>query len=166
MQIETQKDAALEKVGSMIDAARFAMLTTVDVDGSLHSRPMATMQMDSEGCLWFFTSASSLKVAEAQREQHVNLCYTRADKQDYLSISGTAEVMRDEAKMETLWTPWVKPWFPKGLSDPDLTLLKVKIDRADYWDAPNNVFERMYGLAKAIATGNKDALGDSGTIQA
>jgi general stress protein 26 len=85
----------------------------------------------------------------------------RADKQDYVSVSGTVEIVRDKEKMKELWTPWIKPWFPKGLDDFDLVLLKVTIDEAEYWDAPGSAAMRAYGLAKAVATGKTDALGEN-----
>jgi general stress protein 26 len=160
MQVDKQKTAALDKVGEIVWDAKFAMLTTSDADGTLHSRPMATLHMDEDGNLWFFTSQSSHKVADMRREHHVNLNYMRTDKQDYLSVSGSAETVYDRSKMQALWTPWIEPWFPNGLDDPDLTLLRVRIDAAEYWDAPGNVFQRLYGLAKAFATGDTDALGE------
>jgi hypothetical protein len=62
--------------------------------------------------------------------------------------------------MEALWTPWLKPWFQDGLDDPALVLLKVRVDEADYWDAPGSSAKRLYGLAKGAMTGNTDALGE------
>lgn len=118
MEIDEQHNAALAKVAEMVGDARFAMLTTKEKDGTLRSRPMATMQLDSEGNLWFFTSLSSPKIEEAQPDQQVNLSYARTDKYDYLSISGSAELVHDKEKMQILWSPWLKPWFPKGLDDP------------------------------------------------
>lgn len=163
MKIDEQHNAALTKVAEMVGDAKFAMLTTREKDGTLRSRPMATMQLDGEGNLWFFTSQSSPKIAEAQHQQ-VNLCYVRTDKQDYLSISGTAELIYDKEKMQALWSPWIKPWFPNGLEDPDLALLKVSILAAEYWDAPDSAVVRTYGLIKALATGNTDGLGEHGKI--
>lgn len=160
MEIEEQHDAALAKVAEMVGEAKFAMLTTLEKDGTLRSRPMATMQLDSEGNLWFFTSQSSPKIKEGQQDKQVNLCYVRTDKQDYLSVSGAAELVHDQEKMRTLWSPWIKPWFPKGLEDPDLALLKVSIMAAEYWDAPDSAVVRTYGLVKALATGDTDALGE------
>ena len=61
MEIDEQHNAALAKVAEMVGDARFAMLTTKEKDGTLRSRPMATMQLDSQGNLWFFTSLSSPK---------------------------------------------------------------------------------------------------------
>jgi general stress protein 26 len=100
-------------------------------------------------------------VAEAQQHRQINLSYARSDKQDYLSVSGTVEVVRDKQKMQELWTPWIKPWFPEGLDDPDLVLLKVRMTEAEYWDAPGSAMVRLYGLAKGMLTGNTDALGEN-----
>jgi general stress protein 26 len=160
MEIDEQHNAALAKVAEMVGEAKFAMLTTLEKDGTLRSRPMATMQLDGEGNLWFFTSRSSPKIVEGQRDQQVNLSYARTDKQDYLSVSGAAELVHDKEKIQALWSPWLRPWFPKGLNDPDLALLKVSIMAAEYWDAPDSATARAYGLVKALATGDTGALGE------
>ena len=160
MEIDEQHNAALTKVAEMVGDAKFAMLTTLEKDGTLRSRPMATMQLDGEGNLWFFTSLSSPKIEETQPGQQVSLSYARTDKQDYLSVSGTAELVHDKKKMQALWSPWLKPWFPKGPDDPELALLKVGIIAVEYWDAPDSAMARAYGLVKAVATGDTDALGE------
>ena len=164
MEIDEQHNAALTKVAEMVGDAKFAMLTTLEKDGTLRSRPMATMQLDGEGNLWFFTSLSSPKIEETQSGQQVNLSYARTDKQDYLSVSGTAELVHDKKKMQALWSPWLKPWFPKGPDDPELALLKVGIIAVEYWDAPDSAMARAYGLVKAVATGDTGALGEHGKI--
>lgn len=164
METEKQSTAQLSKLAELIGEIKFAMLTTAEPDGTLRSRPLSTLQMDEQGQSWFFTAESSPKVQEAEQHRKVNLSYARPDKQDYASVSGTAETVRDRQKMEELWTPWIKPWFPNGLDDPDLVLLKVTIQEAEYWDAPGTTVMRYYGLAKAIATGKTDALGDNEKI--
>jgi general stress protein 26 len=161
MDIQKQDNEDLAKVAELVKEMKFAMMTTEEPDGTLRSRPMSTLQMDSEGNLWFFTGLSSPKVAEAEQHRQINLSYARTDKQDYLSVSGTVEIVRDKQKMQELWTPWIKPWFPDGLDDPDLVLLKVSMTEAEYWDAPGSTMVRLYGLAKGMLTGKTDALGDN-----
>ena len=138
MEIDEQHDSALAKVAEMVGDAKFAMLTTLEKDGTLRSRPMATVQVDSDGNLWFFTTLSSPAIVEGQPDQQVNLCYVRAEKQDYLSVSGTAELVRDKGKMQALWSPSLSPWFPKGLDDPGLALLRVSMIAVEYWGAPDS----------------------------
>lgn len=149
---QTQEDS-VRKLGELIHDVKVAMLTTVEPDGHLRSRPMATQGSDFDGQLWFFTGLDSGKVNEVQREQHVNVAYSQPDKQIYVSVSGKASVSRDRAKLEELWSPIHKAWFPKGLDDPNLGLLRVDIDRAEYWDAPSAKLVQLYGFVKAVVTG-------------
>jgi len=164
MQKQPQAEPAMQKLADLIDAASIAMLTTEDSDGALRSRPLATLQMDSAGKLWFFTALSSGKVSEIDQHRKVNLSYAHVGKQDYVSISGHARLFRDPEKMQELWTPWIEPWFPEGLNDPDLGLLEVTVDEAEYWDAPASRTQRLFGLAKALSTGKTDQLGEHAKV--
>jgi general stress protein 26 len=153
-QHETTTDA-LEQLREKIDGIRIAMLTTVEEDGSLHSRPMATQETESDGDLWFFTAAGSPKTGEIRRDHRVNLSYADPDDQRYVSVSGTARVVRDPAKAKELWNPLLKAWFPKGLDDPELALLRVEVEKAEFWDAPSGKMVQLAGFLKALATGKR-----------
>ena len=160
MKTQPQADPNMQKLADLIAEAGIAMLATAEPDGTLRSRPLATLEMDSEGKLWFFTAMSSGKVSEIDQHRKVNLSYVNLDKQDYVSVSGHARLFRDPEKMRELWTPWVEPWFPEGLDDPDLGLLEVTVDDAEYWDAPASKTQRLFGLAKALSSGKTDRLGE------
>lgn len=164
MKAQKQSDPNMQKLADLIGEAAIAMLTTTEPDGSLRSRPLATLQMDAQGKLWFFTGMSSGKVSEIDQHRKVNLSYANLGKQDYVSISGHARLLRDREKMRELWTPWVEPWFPDGVNDPDLGLLEVSIDEAEYWDAPASKTQRLFGLAKALSSGNTSQLGEHAKV--
>ena len=139
----------------LIKDIKFAMLTTVDDGGSLRSRPMANRQAETfDGALWFFTHASAHKTEEVRREHQVNVSFADPDSQNYVSISGTAELSRDQAKIDELWTPVTKAWFPKGKDDADTALLKITIAKAEFWDAPSGAMAHLIGLAKGAVTGD------------
>ena len=153
------------KLKALIDEIRICMLTTEDDDGTLRSRPLQTRAVEEDGSIWFFTSRTSPKVAEASADGwRVNLSYAHPGKQDYVSVSGRATLVRDREKMKALWTKWVEVFFPRGLDDPDLALLRVDIEKAEYWDSPGTAIGRAYGIAKALTTGNKDAIGDNAKL--
>jgi len=124
----------LKKLRKLIKNTRVAMLTTVAADGSLRSRPMANQESDVDGELWFFTRFHSGKSEEIQDNQKVNVSYASPKNDRFVSVSGTASLVRDPARMKELWRGELKEWFPEGKKDPELSLLKVAIDRAEYWD--------------------------------
>ena len=144
----------LKKLRKLIKGARVAMLTTVGPDGTLRSRPMATLKAPFEGDLWFFTRASAPKADEIRDNDKVNVSFSDGDDNRYLSISGTASLVRDTARLEQLWSGRLKNWFPDGKKDPDLALLRVKVDRAEYWDAKTASMVLLAGLVQSSLGGD------------
>lgn len=144
-----------------IKGVRMAMLTTTEPDGTLRSRPMATQEREFDGDLWFFTEASAPKVNEVQQHRQVNLSYAKPEDNLFVSISGTAQLVRDSQKVKAMWQPFYKVWFPKGENDPDLAFLKIHVDSAEYWDAPSGKMGALYSAAKSLATGGKDSGGEN-----
>jgi PPOX class probable F420-dependent enzyme len=149
----TSQSERLSKLTELIEDIRIAMLTTTIPDGTLRSRPMATQRAESDGDLWFFTQASAAKAEEIRANPHVNVSYTSPRENRYVSISGTATIVRDRRKREELWDQLYRAWFPQGLEDLDLALLRVDVERAEYWDAPSGTMAEIAGLLKATTTG-------------
>lgn len=150
---ELTRDEKIEKLGSMIQDIRMAMLTTADPDGQLRSRPMATLSHKFDGRLYFFTQEHSGKVASIEQDQHVNLAYSNPDKQNYISVSGRGSISQEKALIEELWSPAMKAFFPEGLEDPELALITVDVDSAEIWDSPPSMIVKFVGLAEAVITG-------------
>ncbi|AFZ59896.1 pyridoxamine 5'-phosphate oxidase family protein [Anabaena cylindrica FACHB-243] len=137
----------IDQLRTLIKDIDHAMLTTVDDDGSLHSRPMSIFSdIDTDGILWFFTSTDSHKVFEIEHCQQVNVSFSSPDKQRYVSILGTAELVKDRNKLQEKWQPKLQTWFPQGLDEPNLALLKVNINKADYWDSPSSFRSQTISL--------------------
>jgi general stress protein 26 len=158
------RDAAIRRVHDLIKDINICMLTTSRPDGSLHSRPMATQQTEFDGELWFFTAKDSLKVDETNDRPAVNVSYADASHNRYVSVSGTGTLVHDRKMAEQLWNPMYKAWFPKGLDDPQLALLRVDVEEAEYWDAPSSTMVHVVGFVKALLTGKQYAPGEHATV--
>ena len=152
------------KLWDMIKSIEIAMMVTED-GGQLRSRPMAVSQKEFDGTLWFFTRASAHKVAEIESEHRVNLAYANPSKQDYVSVSGKAMLVRAKQDVEAHWSESLKTWFPKGKDDPEIALLKVTVEQAEYWDAPSSTMLHAYGYVKAALTGQSPEPGGHGTVK-
>jgi general stress protein 26 len=149
----TDTTSELEQVGELISKARFAFVTTSAADGRLLSRPLAVLERDFDGDLYFFTMDPSSKTDQVAADNNVNVSMQCGD--DYLSIAGTATVTRDQALIDELWNPHAEAWFEQGREDPSVALLKVHADSAEYWtmDSPKPVALIKY--AKAMITGEQ-----------
>ena len=161
MKIQHQSRAELAHVAHLIEDIPVAMLCNVTAVGALASRPMVALEMDDEGAIWFFTDLRSEKV---EHLRVVNLSFTDRNNGNYVSISGRGEIDTDRGRIERLWSPMAKPWFPDGPSSSNLALLKFVPEAADYWDAPNSAMVRAFGIAASIITGHPVGLGEHGSI--
>lgn len=151
----------IEKLRELMKDVKICMLTTADEDGSLRSRPMAMQEAEFDGHLWFFTGKSTGKTHEIEHNHQVNLSFADTGASKYISVSGSAEFVDDRAKAKELWNPLLKAWFPKGVDDPELTLMKVHIEKAEYWDSPGGMVTQLVGFVKAVATGKRaEGLGE------
>jgi general stress protein 26 len=162
MKIKPQKTAELTKLGELIEGMSIAMLTTFnDAEGLLMSRPMSPQEMCEQGAIWFLTDPNSNKVKHLQV---MNLGFSNESESTYVSISGHGEIVDDRARIESLWTPFARPWFPDGVDSNNLALLKLVPHLAEYWDAPNSKMVRMFAMAASMVASKPIGMGEHGNL--
>lgn len=143
-----------EKVTELIKGIKIAMLTYVDGEGHLVSKPMATQDVDFDGDLWFIAERDSEKVRDIEANPHVNVAYS--GKGSWVSVCGTAEVVNDVEKLTQLWSSFTDAWMEGGPQDPNNVLLHVTADSAEYWDSPGgSTVVQLANLVKAKVTGER-----------
>jgi len=153
----TQND--IDKLKKLIHETKFCMLTTQDKEGGLRSRPMGVsgdLECEDDKCavVTFFTYKDSAKCSEMDAHgQQVNLSFSDPKSQNFVSISGRGHISQDRAEMEKRWSPVMKAWFPNGLDTPGCSLLKVVIDKAEYWDNLSSTMAHAFAFVKSQLTG-------------
>ena len=157
---KTADPAMLEKLSGMIKHIQTAMLTSED-GPHLRARPMVAAQKEFTGELFFYTHASAHKVSEVDAHERVGVSYADSHHQLYVSLSGTAQVVQDKAEIAAHWAEPMRTWFPKGIDDPDIAILKVSVDQAEYWDAPSRAMVHLFGYVKAALTGVSPTPGEN-----
>lgn len=156
----TDRNEAMAKLWAMIEGIKVAMMTSWD-GRLLHARPMHGYQKEFEGKLYFFTKLRSGKTGEIERFDQVNLAYADPEHQNYVSVAGKARVSTDRERMKQLWNPMASAWFPKGLGDPDLGLIEVEVESAQYWDSTASTMRYLWEVASANLTGKEPDMGEN-----
>lgn len=141
------KKEELETLRELIKDVDTAMLTTASEEG-LVSRPMKTQEVEFDGDLWFFTKKETNKYDEILNDQDVNVAYAG---KSYVSVRGRAEIVEDLNKKKELWNKALENIMQTTYDDPDVVLIKVKAEAAEYWETGNFVkriafmYKRMTG---------------------
>jgi general stress protein 26 len=150
--------AGLARLKELIERIRVGLLTSVDLDGSLHTRPIETLRCDADGTLWFFTDHQSPKAQELSHDMRVSVGYSEPAKNIYVVVAGRARLLRDRALAAQLWIPTQRAWYPKGLEDERLSVLRVDLERAEYWERGGRASSLLAALTAAV-TGRQAVVG-------
>lgn len=157
----------IQHFSRLIKDIKFCMFTTLNAESNhMQSRPMTLQEMEFDGVLWFFAGKHSELARQLNANPNVNLAFSNPKNFSFLSAQGKAYLTADGKKKEELWNPAYKAWFPQGLEDPELSLVKVIIESADYWESPDSALVRLVGFAKNIIGGKRtdSSLGKHGHL--
>lgn len=136
----------------LLESFDTAMLITRHGE-EMHARPMAVAGVEGENTLWFVTSNLSPKFEEIRTDQRVSV--TLQGRFDFVALSGEASLVDDRGKIEQLWQTSWKAWFPDGKDDPKLSLIRVAVTDAEFWDmAGTKGIRYVFEVAKALVTGD------------
>lgn len=159
-------DAAIEKLRGLLKDFPIAFMVTVD-RGALTARPIGVVGDHAafDGTLWFITDKRSRKVAAIERGAETALLFQNDTHGAYLHLSGRAAVVDDRHTLEELYTTLQRTWFPKGLDDPDITLVRFDAATGDYWDSHDSLARLAFAFAKSIVTGEPGKSGNAGVAR-
>lgn len=150
----------IETLRELIKDVDTAMLTTVTDEG-LISRPMKTQEVEFDGDLWFFTKKETNKYREILHEKEVNVAYAG---KSYVSVRGTAEIVEDINKKKELWSKAHEKIMQTSYDDPDIVLIKVKAEAAEYWET-GNFTKKMAYFYKRMTGQNGKSIDMNETIE-
>ena len=147
-----------ERAWELMEKIGFAMLVTRDGD-RLRARPMSAYLERDSNAIYFLTDARRHKDDEIAKNPSINLSFADAGDQKYVSLTGTAVVSNDRAKIKQLFSTPAKAWWPSA-DDPNIRVLKITPDDAEFWDSPGTVISYVK-MAAAAMTGTRPEIGDN-----
>ena len=167
MKKNLQSDDALSKFKELVEDIRVCMFITNNKDELyVLNRDNGQPLPNAEVQLWQQTYNYTNRNYEEEiaSEGSVHLVYSHPGKESYLDVWGTGEVVNDKQTIKDKWKPIVKAWFPNGVDDPNLALLKIRPGKSYYWDATSGKMVQFIKMAASIATGAKLAEGKEGKL--
>jgi len=153
----------MKKFAELVSDIKIAMFVTIANGNVLQSAPLLTQEIDAEGNLWFLVSKNSHKVSDIENSTHVNVCYTASGK--YVSVTGSAELVNDDLdKIHELWSKPYEVWFPNGPNDPNIQLLKVNVEKVEYWEGHSYPVSKILEFVKYATGSQQIKVGEHGEL--
>ncbi|MDA8596847.1 pyridoxamine 5'-phosphate oxidase family protein [Candidatus Pacebacteria bacterium] len=124
----------LKKVAEAMKEIDFCMMTTVNGNGTMHSRPMSNNKdVEYDGDSYFFTCADTDKVSDIETTPRTSLAYQGGDMW-FIEVYGESSITDDREAMEPYWQENFSRWFKDGLDTDGLRMIKVSAKRISYWN--------------------------------
>ena len=136
------KEQHIENIKKVIEGVKYAMMTTITADEKhLHACPMTTNKNELEnGKIWFIGDRKSETIKDLEKNPQVNLSYTSSDQ-------------NDKAKLDELWSPIYAAFYEKGKEDPNVQVICIECNGAQYWLSGNTVVDMFKMVSAAVQEG-------------
>lgn len=158
--VEDNPRAALFDV---MDGARTGMLGLNASKAGL--KPMTHFPDAEAGAIWFISANDTDLVRELGAGRHADYVVISKNHDVHASIRGTLAVVRDEAKLDELWSPVVGAWFKEGREDPRATLLRFTPEIAEIWASTTSSLKFGFEVMRAnVSEDHQPDLGSHGVV--
>jgi general stress protein 26 len=127
-----------------------AMFTTFGPGGP-RTVPMARQEVDASAEMWFITARSTQHTHDLTADSRVALSFS--SRSAWVALTGKAYVVDDTAKLQELWNTFAEAWLPGGPDNAEAVLIRVDVERGEYWDTPGGTIASVISFAKAKLTG-------------
>lgn len=156
---------AIAKLQELVDKIDIGMLCSYPGNNEyVHAVPMSRQEVDKDGNIWYLFSAESETYKNIRSNDKVSVLFSHVGDYNFLSINGIAEISKDKERIEKYWNKFVEAWFEKGKENPNISILKVKVEDAHYWDNKTNKLVTILKVATSALSGEKLDIGREGEL--
>ena len=155
----------IKKLRELVEEIKVCLFST-----SVHQnewgavRPMTALEIDDQGNIWFLSDIDSVKNCDIQKNNMVQLYFAHPGKNSYLIVNGEAKIITNQSKINDLWSPVGSIWFKNGKEDKNITIIKVHIKNAYYWDVEGNKMVNCFKFISSVVTGENKMDTQKGSI--
>ncbi|MFX1457767.1 MAG: pyridoxamine 5'-phosphate oxidase family protein [Promethearchaeota archaeon] len=149
MDLEETKKLSLE----LMDTSKAAYLTTIDSEGYPITRAMFNLRnkeqfpefseffanQDNKFLIYISTNTSSSKIDHIKENPKISVYFCEPEDFKGVMFGGDAEIIDDVELKKQIWLDWWTRYYPKGLEDPDYTLIKLNPKRVKFYYRLNQV---------------------------
>jgi general stress protein 26 len=149
MDIEEVKSHCLE----LMRTSKAAYFTTIDADGFPITRALFNLRNEEQFpefskffkeeqnkfAIYISTNTSSSKVEHVKKNPKISVYFCDPDEFKGVMFGGLVEIIKDMNIKKKIWLDWWTKYYPKGLKDPDYTLLRLNPKTARFYYKLNQV---------------------------
>ncbi len=134
----TEEEVIKESLGLM-ERSKICLLGTNGADGFPYIKAMLNLKHEGLKRVWLSTNTSSKRVQRLKQDNRASVYYVDENTYQGLLLIGTVEILQDIKSRKMLWTEGAEIYYPKGVTDPDYTVLRFTAKKANYYHGLTNI---------------------------
>lgn len=164
MAIDTSNRKEVEnQLWDEIEGAHLGMLGVMR-GGPRHFQPMTPYCERDHGRIWFFISRTAELATSLGDGKPAMFVVQAKDGRFQACIAGELIEDADRARIDRFWNGAASAYFPKGKSDPDLTMLCFDCSDAEVWHSEAGPLKFAWEVAKANLTHTRPDIGEKASV--
>lgn len=155
---------AIAQLKEMVDRIDVCIMCTDIQDYKMNTAPMSRQEVDESGTIWFLGHSDSDTCVNIEHDSRVALHFGHPGNYEFITISGTAYLSQDKARIEKYWIKMMDGWFETGKDDPAIRIIEVRPEEANYWTNKDGKVMTVLKIAASAITGGSYDPGKEGTL--
>ncbi len=123
----------ITKTRDYLDSVKTVSFAT-STESNPSCRIMAIQKVEDDLKMLFVTHKSSPKMEQIEKNTSVCIASFNEETLRDIRLFGRIEVLIDMETKKYVWKEELEPYFPDGINDPELTVLKFIPERLEYRD--------------------------------
>jgi general stress protein 26 len=137
--MKMDKQEAITEGSALMDRAKICLLGTNSEDGYPNIKAMMNLKHQGLKKIWFSTNTSSRRVQQLRKDNRACVYYVDEKNFKGLMLIGKIEILQDLESRKMLWADGAEVYYPKGVEDPDYTVLGFTAVRGNYYHGLKNI---------------------------
>ena len=119
----------------LVERSLIASVGMLGRDGDPQIKAMIKAEHQGLRTVWFSTNTSSEHVEQLKRDPRACVYFAEWAREPWrgLTLGGRMEILRDRASRERLWEDGCERYYPKGVDDPDYTVLRFTAEWGKFY---------------------------------
>jgi general stress protein 26 len=123
---DAARQEALAHARAIVEAARYATLSTLGEHGHPQARIVDPFAPDETFTIWVGTNRHTRKVADIGRDERVTLLYFNADAGEYVAVVGKAKLVTDSTERAHRWKSEWSAFYAGGPLGDEYVLIRIE----------------------------------------
>ena len=148
--------ALLQIARETVAKVTWCFVVTSNPTGAPNARIVRPGPLRDDWSIGFMTERACRKVVEIVRAGRFTMAFQFDPELAYVTLQGQPQIVEDVAVKRAVWSPESQRFHPGGPEDPNVVIVRLRVDRIELYNAQRGVQPVPIGLCSMVLERSAD----------